>query len=118
MSRITTEAEGIARMTDHFARGNMSGQYPIWTARKAAALTVAQMAPGAEIRNVLDLGIGDLSVMAAWGGFRGLSHYHGVDGTPAVISGAAEKLAQLRAAGGDREKAGWLPWNQVAGELD
>lgn len=29
-----------------------------------------------------------------------------------------EALAQLHDAGGDPEKAGWLPWDKVAGELD
>ena len=31
---------------------------------------------------------------------------------------AREALAQLRAAGGSPEKAGWLPWDEVSGELD
>jgi len=31
---------------------------------------------------------------------------------------ARQALAELRAAGGDRGKAGWLEWNKVAGELD
>ncbi|MBM4031522.1 MAG: hypothetical protein FJ291_07005 [Planctomycetes bacterium] len=31
---------------------------------------------------------------------------------------AREALAELHAAGDDPEKAGWLPWEKVAGELD
>ncbi len=30
---------------------------------------------------------------------------------------ARKALAQLKAAGGDRARAGWLEWKQVAGEL-
>jgi hypothetical protein len=31
---------------------------------------------------------------------------------------AREAFAELRAAGGDRKRAGWLEWSAVAGELD
>ena len=31
---------------------------------------------------------------------------------------ARESLAELRAAGGDRTKAGWLEWANVAGETE
>jgi hypothetical protein len=31
---------------------------------------------------------------------------------------AREAFAELRAAGGDRQRAGWLKWSAVAGELD
>jgi hypothetical protein len=31
---------------------------------------------------------------------------------------AREAFAELRAAGGDRKRAGWLEWSAVAAELD
>lgn len=31
---------------------------------------------------------------------------------------AREAFAELRAAGGDRKRAGWLEWSTVAAELD
>ncbi len=31
---------------------------------------------------------------------------------------ARQALAELRKANGDREKAGWLPWEEIRGELD
>ncbi len=31
---------------------------------------------------------------------------------------ARDALRELRAAGGRRDKAGWLEWSQVAGKLD
>ena len=31
---------------------------------------------------------------------------------------AKEAFAELRAAGGDREKAGWLRWDDVKGNLN
>ena len=31
---------------------------------------------------------------------------------------ARESFAELRAAGGDRERAGWLKWEDVAGDLE
>jgi len=31
---------------------------------------------------------------------------------------ARESLAELHAAGGDRERAGWLKWEDVAGEIE
>jgi len=31
---------------------------------------------------------------------------------------ARQALAELRAAGGDRKKAGWLEWAKVAGETE
>ena len=34
------------------------------------------------------------------------------------MSAARQALAALRAAGGDRQRAGWRQWKDVAGELD
>jgi hypothetical protein len=31
---------------------------------------------------------------------------------------AREALKELKAAGGDREKAGWLEWSKVSGDLE
>jgi hypothetical protein len=31
---------------------------------------------------------------------------------------ARQAFAELKAAGGDRQRAGWLEWNTVAGEIE
>lgn len=33
------------------------------------------------------------------------------------INLARQALTELRAAGGDRRRAGWMEWNKVAGEI-
>lgn len=34
------------------------------------------------------------------------------------VDASRQALAALRAAGGDREKAGWLRWEEVEGQLE
>lgn len=79
MARATTEEELLASMDESCRRGQLSEQFPAWTAKKIAALEVAwndciqrnifcsnlALTPG--ILQMLDIiGVGDLTVPLGW----------------------------------------------------
>ena len=92
------EADALEHMTIQHGRGHLSGQFTAWTQEKLLAMEfvweelgdlcagITTRAQRSGLITVLELGVGDLSVMRCWQPFvSGELRYLGVDFVPGVL---------------------------------